>query len=145
MLGGRFHGIGQQRRLGTPLQSLVEYWNGSSWSVQPSPNVTALSFLKSVSCVPSVGCLADGSTLTTPNGNGDPGLRAFVEQLTFPPASSQGTVLRHTTAACSPMAPRFGGTMGGQHLNAPIVGLATTAGRPGLLAGGQRRRGLRLR
>ena len=91
---------------GAQPQSVVEYWNGSSWSVQPSPNVTALSFLNSVSCVPSVGCLADGSTLTNPNGNGDPGLRAFVEQLTFPPASSQGTVLAARTVACSPTAPR---------------------------------------
>ena len=112
---------------GEQPQSVVEYWNGSSWSVQPSPNVTALSFLNSVSCLPSVGCVADGSTLTNPNGNGDPGLRAFVEQLTFPPASSQGTLLAardggvfaYGTAA-------FEGSMGGQHLNAPIVGVATT-------------------
>lgn len=112
---------------GAQLQSLVEYWNGSSWSVQPSPNVTALSFFNSVSCVASVGCLADGSTLTDPNGNGDPGLRAFVEQLTFPPASSQGTVLaaRDGGVFTYGTAP-FEGSMGGQHLNAPIVGLATT-------------------
>jgi hypothetical protein len=112
---------------GAQPQSVVEYWNGSSWSVQPSPNVTALSFLNSVSCVPSVGCLADGSTLTNPNGNGDPGLRAFVEQLTFPPASSQGTVLaaRDGGVFAYGTAP-FEGSMGGQHLNAPIVGVATT-------------------
>ena len=112
---------------GAPLQSLVEYWNGSSWSVQPSPNVTALSFFNSVSCVPSVGCLAGGSTLTTPNGNGDPGLRAFVEQLTFPSASSQGTVLaaRDGGVFAYGTAP-FEGSMGGQRLNAPIVGVATT-------------------
>ena len=117
---------------GAQLQSLVEYWNGSSWSVQPSPNVTALSFFNSVSCVPSVGCLADGSTLTTPNGNGDPGLRAFVEQLTFPPASSQGTVLaaRDGGVFAYGTAP-FEGSMGGQQLNAPIVGVATTPDGPG--------------
>jgi hypothetical protein len=112
---------------GAQLQSVVEYWNGSSWSVQPSPTVTALSFLNSVSCVPSVGCLADGSTLTNPNGNSDPGLRSFVEQLTFPPASSQGTVLaaRDGGVFAYGTAP-FEGSMGGQHLNAPIVGIATT-------------------
>jgi hypothetical protein len=105
---------------------LVEYWNGSSWSVQPSPNVTAFSFLNSVSCLGSVGCLADGSTLTTPNNNGDPGLRAFVEQLTFPPASNQGTVLaaRDGGVFTYGTAP-FEGSMGGQHLNAPIVGVAS--------------------
>ena len=127
VLGGGFHGVVQQRRSGAQPQSVVEYWNGSSWSVQPSPNVTALSFLNSVSCVPSVGCVADGSTLTNPNGNGDPGLRAFIEQLTFPPASSQGTVLaaRDGGVFAYGTAP-FEGSMGGQHLNAPIVGVATT-------------------
>ena len=92
---------------GAQPQSLVEYWNGSSWSLQPSPTVTALSFFNTVSCVSSVGCLGAGSTLTTPNGNGDPGLRAFVEQMTFPPASNQGTVLAAPTGVCSPMALRL--------------------------------------
>ena len=112
---------------GVQPQSVVEYWNGSSWSVQPSPDVTAFSFLNSVSCLPSVGCVADGSTLTNPNGNGDPGLRGFIEQLNFPPASSQGTVLaaRDGGVFTYGTAP-FEGSMGGQHLNAPIVGVATT-------------------
>ncbi len=94
--------------------------------MQPSPNVAFLSFLNSVTCVPSVGCLADGSTLTTPNGN-DPGLRAYVEQMTFPPASSQGTVLaaRDGGVFAYGTAP-FEGSMGGRHLNAPIVGVAAT-------------------
>ena len=26
-------------------QALIESWNGSSWSIEPSPNVAALSFL----------------------------------------------------------------------------------------------------
>ncbi len=111
---------------GAKPQSLVEYWNGSSWSVQPSPNVSFLSFLNSVSCVPNVGCLADGSTLTTPENN-DPGLRAYVEQANFSPASSQGTVLsaRDGGVFAYGTAP-FEGSMGGQHLNAPVVGVATT-------------------
>jgi hypothetical protein len=111
---------------GPKPQSLVEYWNGSSWSVQPSPNVTFLNFLNSVTCVSSVGCLADGSTLTTPDQN-DPGLRAYVEQMTFPPASSQGTMLaaRDGGVFAYGNAP-FEGSMGGQHLNAPVVGIAST-------------------
>jgi hypothetical protein len=110
-----------------PPQSLVEYWNGLSWSVEPSPDVTALSFLDSMSCVSAVGCLAGGSTLTNPNGNGDPGLRALVEQLSFPPASNQGMVLaaRDGGVFAYGTAP-FAGSMGGQHLNAPVVGVAAT-------------------
>ncbi len=119
---GTFNGGGS-----TPQpKSLVEYWNGSSWSVQPSPDVTALSFLNSISCVPAVGCLADGGTLTNPSGN-DPGLRALVEQLWFPPASNQGIVLaaRDGGVFAYGTAP-FAGSMGGRHLNAPVVGIAAT-------------------
>ena len=116
---------------GAQLQSVVEYWNGSSWSVQPSPQVTALSFLNSVTCLPNVGCLADGSTLTTP-GSDDPGLRSLIEQMTFPPASSQGTVLAARDGGVFTYGTAsFAGSMGGQHLNAPIVGVATTPDGPG--------------
>ena len=112
---------------GPQPQSLVENWNGSAWSVQPSPNVTALSFLNSVSCLPGVGCVSDGSTLTNAGGNGDPGLRPYVEQMTFPPASIQGTFLaaRDGGVFAYGTAP-FAGSLGGQHLNAPIVGIAAT-------------------
>ena len=46
--------------------------------------------------------------------------------MTFPPASSQGTVLaaRDGGVFTYGTAP-FAGSMGGQHLNAPIVGVAT--------------------
>ncbi len=124
--------------LGAQPQSVVDYWNGSSWSVQPSPDVTAFSFLNSVSCVANEGCVADGSTLTNPNGNGDPGLRGFIEQVNFPLGSSQGTVLaaRDGGVFTYGTAP-FEGSMGGQHLNAPIVGIAPSRNGQGywLVAG----------
>ena len=91
----------------TTLQSVVENWNGSAWSVQPTPDVTALSFLNSVSCVPAVGCLAGGSTVTNVSDGNNPGFSPYIEQTTFPPASNQGTLLvARATAACSPTAPR---------------------------------------
>ena len=108
-------------------QSLIENWNGSSWSIQPSPDVAALSFLASVACVRSVGCLAAGSAATLLADNNDPGLRTLVEQMTFPPASSQGIVLsaRDGGVFNYGTAP-FVGSMGGRHLNAPVVGMAAT-------------------
>jgi hypothetical protein len=107
-------------------QAFVENWNGSSWSVAPSPDATALSFLNSVSCVAAVGCLAAGSAVTGGPAN-DPGLRPFVEQLTFPPASSQGIVLagRDGGVFNYGTAP-FAGSLGGLRLNAPVVGVAAT-------------------
>jgi hypothetical protein len=129
---GTFNGGGSA----PPPKSLVEYWNGSSWSVQPTPDVTALSFFNSVACVPAVGCLGAGSTLTNPSGN-DPGLRALVEQLWFPPASNQGMLLaaRDGGVFAYGTAP-FAGSMGGRRLNAPVVGVvATPAGRGYWLVG----------
>ncbi len=107
-------------------QTFVENWNGSSWSIEPSPDVSPINLLNSVACVAGVGCTAVGTTATEPNQN-DPGLRSLVEQMSFPPASSQGYlvaardggVFAYGTAS-------FDGSMGGQHLNAPIVGAAST-------------------
>jgi len=107
-------------------QNFVENWNGTSWSVDPSPNVTALSFLNSVSCVRAVGCVAVGSAATMGQQN-DPGLRPFVEQMAFPPASSQGIVLGALDGGVFNYGTtQFHGSMGGQLLNAPVVGIAET-------------------
>ena len=107
-------------------QALIESWNGSSWSIDPSPNVTPLSFLITVTCVRGVTCLAAGSSATHAQGN-DPGLRTLVEQMAFPPASNQGLLLaaRDGGVFTYGTAP-FLGSMAGVHLNAPIVGTAVT-------------------
>jgi len=107
-------------------QAFIENWNGTSWSVDPSPNVTALSFLNSVTCVQAVGCTAVGSAAAM-GGQNDPGLRTFVEQMAFPPASSQGIVLAALDGGVFNYGTaQFHGSMGGQHLNAPVVGIAAT-------------------
>ncbi len=107
-------------------QAVIENWNGSSWSIDPSPNASALSLLDTLTCVRAVGCLAAGTAAVQAHEN-DPGLRAFVEQMSFPPASNQGFVLaardggvfNYGTAG-------FAGSMGGRRLNAPVVGIAET-------------------
>jgi hypothetical protein len=49
---------------GTEGLTLVEWWNGSNWKVQPSPNPTGAtdSSLQSVSCVSITRCVAVGSS-----------------------------------------------------------------------------------
>ncbi len=107
-------------------QSFVENWNGSSWSVEPSPDVSPINLLNSVACVAGVGCAAVGTTATAPNEN-DPGLRSLVEQMSFPPASSQGYLLAARDGGVFAYGTAsFDGSMGGQHLNAPVVGEAST-------------------
>jgi hypothetical protein len=123
---GSFGSFGGGGGSGFQPQAFIEYWNGSSWSIEPSPQVGPIDLLNSVSCVAGVGCQAVGTTATEGNGN-DPGLRSFIEEMALPPASSQGYLLAasdggvfaYGTAA-------FRGSMGGQHLNAPVVGMAST-------------------
>ncbi len=106
--------------------SFVENWNGSAWSIDPSPNVTALSFLNSVTCLSGTGCWAVGSAATEAQQN-DPGLQSFIEQMTVAPATSQGVVLTATDGGVFTFGnAAFFGSVAGQHLNKPIVGIATT-------------------
>jgi hypothetical protein len=109
-------------------KGFIEFWNGSAWSIEPSPNVTALSYLNSVSCLAGVGCAAIGTAATgAGSGNNDPGFVPYIEQLSFPPSSSQGVVLGAQDGGVFTYGTaRFLGSMGGSHLNAPVVGLAAT-------------------
>jgi hypothetical protein len=105
--------------------NLIEIWNGSAWSIQPSPNVTAVSFLNSVTCQ-SVECWAVGSSITTPQGN-DPGLRSLIEQMVLPPASNQRFLLSARDGGIFTFGDAaFYGSMGAVHLNQPVVGIAAT-------------------
>ena len=121
-LGG-FGGGGGSGFSPTPI---IENWDGSSWSIAPSPNVAALGLLDTIACVRAVGCLAAGTAATQAQEN-NPGLRSFVEQMAFPPASNQGLVLgAHDGGVFNYGTATFAGSMGGQHLNAPVVGIAET-------------------
>jgi hypothetical protein len=55
-------------------QTVIETWNGSSWSVAPSPNETGDSRLFGVSCATSTSCIAVGDYL-----NSSGALRTLVE------------------------------------------------------------------
>ena len=56
---------------GHPDQTIIEHWNGTSWSVVASPDVSTVSNdLTSVSCVRSTFCVAAGYTISS----------SFVEQ-----------------------------------------------------------------
>jgi hypothetical protein len=50
-------------------RTLVESWNGSKWSIIPSPNQGSFPELNSVSCVKSNRCVAVGDLIETWNGN----------------------------------------------------------------------------
>ena len=127
MLGGRIVGfIWRWRRIGIEPSSFIENWNGSAWSIDPSPTIPALSFLNSVTCLQGMGCWAIGSAATEAQQN-DPGLQSLIEQMTVVPHLAQGFECRQPTAASLPSAHApFFGSMAGQHLNEPVVGIAAT-------------------
>jgi hypothetical protein len=56
---------------GITLNTLIESWNGTGWSVVPSPNPSDDSVLKGVSCVSATACTAVGF--------GNPGTGTLVE------------------------------------------------------------------
>ena len=48
------------------MRPIIERWNGSSWSVVPSPNPGAASTLNAVACMSSTDCFAVGEAGTNP-------------------------------------------------------------------------------
>jgi hypothetical protein len=113
---------------GSELQPLafIESWNGQSWSIQSSPNVAASSLLGSVACVRGVSCWSVGGALTLPTpSNGV--FQTLIEQFVLPSGSSQGLSMTAADGGIFAFGDAaFHGSMGGQHLNQPIVGMAAT-------------------
>jgi hypothetical protein len=103
----------------------VEAWDGTAWSIEPSPSVTAFGYLASVACVAGGQCVAAGFAANNVNNNFT--LQTLVEQMVSPAVGNQGFwaaardggVFTFGDAA-------FHGSLGGRHLAAPIVGMAPT-------------------
>jgi hypothetical protein len=64
----------------------IENWNGSSWTVEPSPNVVAFGFLNGLACVRGGGCFAAGFSATSVNNTTT--LQTLIEQLRVPQAAN---------------------------------------------------------
>jgi hypothetical protein len=62
---------------GSPYQTLIESWNGSDWSIVPSPNPSGgYNYLNGVSCISSTDCVAVGAYF---DSAADRGLQTLVE------------------------------------------------------------------
>ena len=63
-------GFSSPNSSGTGQTTLVEAWNGSVWTIQPSPNPTGVSSsLNGISCTSSTACTAVGATLLSTTTN----------------------------------------------------------------------------
>ncbi len=103
----------------------IENWNGSAWTVEPSPNVLAFGWLDGLTCVRATGCYATGFSAT--NLNNTTTLQTLIEQLRVPAASSQGIRMVGSDGGVFAFGEAsFHGSTGGTVLNKPIVGMAPT-------------------
>jgi hypothetical protein len=112
-VGGAEGGSGAQ-------QTLAEQWNGNAWSIVTTPNTNSAvsNQLGSVTCVTTSGCWAVGSAASGSGGIG----QTLAERETgsgYWEVASDGGIFSFGDAV-------FYGSEGGQPLNAPIVGMAST-------------------
>ena len=107
---------------GTNPTTLALSWNGSSWSIVSSPNGpgSAPAALNAVACLSDWSCVAAGQYVT--NGTLDQNLpfimSAPIARTGYRFVASDGGVFNYGAGA------PYLGSMGGQHLNKPIVGMA---------------------
>ena len=114
-----------QNQNGSP-SPMIESWNGSAWSVDPSPNVVAYGYLNSVACTSGSGCFSTGFAITGSNNNNTV-IEPLTEQLVLPPSATQGLWASGSDGGVFAFgSAAFYGSMGGTRLNAPIVGMAST-------------------
>ncbi len=123
--------------------TLIETYNGSSWSITPSPDMSTVpgsgNILNAVSCASSSACAAIGSynfgsysypvpscplgSTTQAKGNlvvaTGPLQASKVPSMGYWTVASDGGIFSYGNA-------RFLGSMGGRHLNAPMVAMAAT-------------------
>ncbi len=113
---------GGQNTTPTPY---MENWNGTTWTVQPSPNVVTFGWLAGLACVRGTGCFAAGFSAT--NLNNATTFQTLIEQLQLPTASSQGLRMVGSDGGVYSFGNAgFYGSTGGMTLNKPIVGMAAT-------------------
>ena len=105
---------------------VVEAWNGSTWSIESSPTVTAIAFLNAVTCLRGDTCWSVGTSITDVNGPSAQ-FSSLIEQMVLPPQSNQGFVAAASDGGVFTFGNfAFHGSMGGTPLSRPVVGVAAT-------------------
>ena len=104
------------------ISTVVLNWNGQSWSVANSSNAPGAyqTTFNAVDCLTNWSCVAVGAfQQTTTNVLGAYAAAAPIARSGYRFVASDGGIFNYGAGA------PFLGSMGGQHLNAPIVGMAT--------------------
>ena len=109
---------------GPGLIGFAEQWDGATWSIDPTPNATPSSYLYGLACIPGSLCVATGFVGSTGN---TPDLQPLIEVTQAPATGQQGFLATATDGGVFTFGDaNFYGSMGGTHLDAPIVGMAAT-------------------
>ncbi len=107
--------------------TLALTWNGSTWSIVPAtPNQGTLrTSLAGESCVTDWACVAVGSSFSAPTTQASFAMSAPIARSGYRFVATDGGVFDYGAGA------PFLGSMGGMHLNKPVVGMAVTPGGDG--------------
>jgi hypothetical protein len=119
--------VGTQNAATASAASLVLDWNGTTWStVANTPSVSsAATDVSGVSCVTDWACVAVGGSTPTSGSTSPFAMSAPIARSGYRFVASDGGIFAYGSGA------PFLGSMGGQHLNAPIVGMAVMPGGDG--------------
>jgi hypothetical protein len=105
---------------------MIAVWDGLTWSVDPSPGATAFGYLNDVACSGGSGCFAVGFAATQTGKTTH--IQALTEQMVRPPSANQGLFVSGSDGGVFTFGiAGFHGSMGGAHLSAPVVGVASTS------------------
>ncbi|HVC66411.1 MAG TPA: hypothetical protein VND44_02355 [Acidimicrobiales bacterium] len=104
---------------GTTNHTLIETWDGTAWSVTPSPNAssTQANVLAAVSCASPTACVAAG--FFSGATNNQTLVASAIAVGGYRLVATDGGIFSFGSAP-------FYGSMGGTHLNQPVVGMAAT-------------------
>ncbi len=112
---------------GTAYQNLLLTWNGSTWTLDSAASLSTLAsqdnFLYGISCVSTSFCVAAGRYS---NGTATKNLILSYQVASTPPLAPVGYWFVASDGGIFSFNAPFYGSMGAKHLNAPIVGMAST-------------------
>ncbi len=111
--------VGASALGGSAATPQVQTWNGASWSSQSTPAAPGASesLLAGVDCVTNWSCVGVGAAITGSEPHAYE-VDAPIARVGYRFVAADGGIFSYGSGA------PFLGSMGGQHLNAPIVGMA---------------------
>jgi hypothetical protein len=81
-------GFSNLRAISTGGDTLAEHWDGTSWTIQPTPTPSQQALLRAVSCLSATDCIAVGTGGRTPLAEHWDGTSWTIQPVPFPAGSA---------------------------------------------------------